>query len=215
MARPACLVRTVVKLTENVLDEPQLDSVKLGDGGYADRVYIGLIALREATTDTYAELIDRVAATPCLQAALEIDDELAGPPATSTVCEAANRQIATFCRTMLAIAMTEFSLSGVCAIHASGFDRSATSRRFEKWSDYTIRLSMTTLLVDFESLANFLGVGMVSESYVPPPLIRKRRAIVRGLKKFIEKRTDSKNEIHACSNSKESLTTGRYGMNRA
>lgn len=47
-----------MKLAEKVLDEPQPESVKLGDSGYADRVYIGILSLREATTDTYAEVVD-------------------------------------------------------------------------------------------------------------------------------------------------------------
>lgn len=153
MPRLARLVRTVVKRAEKVLDDPQPESVQLGHGGYADRVYVGLLALREATTDTYVETVDRVATTPQLQAALGLDDELAGPPAPSTVCEAANRLTATFWRTMLAITTTLFSLSGVCAIDASGFDRSAASRRYEKRSGYTIRSLKTTLLVDVESLA--------------------------------------------------------------
>lgn len=153
MPRLARLVRTVVKLAEKVLDDPQPEPVKLGDGGYADRVYIGILSLREATTDTYAEVVDRVASTPRLQAALGLDEELAGPPAPSTVCEAANRLNAAFWCTMLAITTTLFSLSGVCAIDASGFDRSAASRRYEERCGYTIRSLKTTLLVDIESLA--------------------------------------------------------------
>lgn len=153
MARLARLARTVVKLAEKVLDDPQPDPVKLGDGGYADRVYIGLLALREATTDTYTEVVDRVATSPQLQAALDLDDALAGPPAPSTICEAADRLTTTFWRTMLAITTTLFSLSGICAIDASGFDRSAASRRYEERCGYTIRSLKTTLLVDVESLA--------------------------------------------------------------
>lgn len=57
--------------------------------------------------------------------------------------------------------------------------------------------SKKTDRIDAKKLANLLRVGMVSESYVPPPEIRKRRALVRGRKKFVEKRTDCKNEIHA------------------
>ena len=52
MARLARLVRTVVKLAEKVLGEPQPEPVKLGDSGYADRVSIGILSLRAATTDT-------------------------------------------------------------------------------------------------------------------------------------------------------------------
>ncbi|MWV39620.1 IS110 family transposase [Natrialba sp. INN-245] len=39
--------------------------------------------------------------------------------------------------------------------------------------------------------------GMVAESYVPPGEIRERRALVRGRKRLVEKRTDFKNEVHA------------------
>jgi len=38
---------------------------------------------------------------------------------------------------------------------------------------------------------------MAAESYVPPEEIRKRRALARGRKKFVERRTDCKNEVHA------------------
>lgn len=57
--------------------------------------------------------------------------------------------------------------------------------------------SKKTDRIDAKKLANLLRVGMVAESYVPPPEIRKRRALVRGRKKFVEQRTACKNEIHA------------------
>ena len=38
---------------------------------------------------------------------------------------------------------------------------------------------------------------MVAESYVPPQEICERRALVRGRKRLVEKRTDFKNEVHA------------------
>jgi transposase len=38
---------------------------------------------------------------------------------------------------------------------------------------------------------------MVAESYVPPEEIRERRALTRGRKRLVEKRTDFKNEVHA------------------
>lgn len=96
MPRLARLLRTVVKLAEIVLNEPQSEPVQLGNGGYADRGYIGLLALREATTDTCAETIDHVRTTPRLQAALDLEGVLAGPPAPSTLCLVANRPTATF-----------------------------------------------------------------------------------------------------------------------
>lgn len=41
---------------------------------------------------------------------------------------------------------------------------------------------------------------MIAESYVPPDDLRERRALVRGRKRLVEKRTDFKNEIHAVLN---------------
>ena len=38
---------------------------------------------------------------------------------------------------------------------------------------------------------------MVAQSYVPPKELRERRALVRGRKRLVEKRTDFKNEVHA------------------
>lgn len=38
---------------------------------------------------------------------------------------------------------------------------------------------------------------MIAESYVPPEELRERRALVRGRKRLVEKRTDFKNEVHA------------------
>lgn len=153
MPQLARLVGTVVKLAEKVSDDPQDDPVQLGHGGYADRVYVGLLALREATSDTYAGTIGRVESSPRIQSALGLGGETAGPPAESTLCTAASRLTAAFWRTMLAITTTLFSLSGVCAIDASGFDRSAASRRYEQRCGYTIRSLKTTLLVDVDSLA--------------------------------------------------------------
>ena len=51
--------------------------------------------------------------------------------------------------------------------------------------------------VDATKLARLLRVGMVAESYVPPDELRKGRALARGRKKIVEKRTDCKNEVHA------------------
>jgi len=38
---------------------------------------------------------------------------------------------------------------------------------------------------------------MIAESYVPPEELRECRALVRGRKQLVEKRTDFKNEVHA------------------
>ncbi|KOX95353.1 hypothetical protein AMR74_15585 [Halorubrum tropicale] len=38
---------------------------------------------------------------------------------------------------------------------------------------------------------------MIAESYVPPEEHRERRALVRGRKRLVVKRTDFKNEVHA------------------
>ena len=51
--------------------------------------------------------------------------------------------------------------------------------------------------VDAKKLAQLLQVDMVAESYVPPEELRKGRALARGRKKVVEKRTDCKNEVHA------------------
>ena len=51
--------------------------------------------------------------------------------------------------------------------------------------------------VDGKKLAQLLRIGMMAESCVPPNELRKGRALARGRKKFVEKRTDCKNEIHA------------------
>jgi transposase len=51
--------------------------------------------------------------------------------------------------------------------------------------------------VDAKKLAQLLRVNMVAESYVPPDELRKGRALARGRKKVVEKRTDCKNEVHA------------------
>lgn len=153
MPQLARLVQTVVNLAEKVVDDPQPDAVQLGDGGYADRVYVGVLVLRERTTETYDEVVDRIKTAPLLRAALGIDGDPAGPPAGSTVCEAANRLSSAFWRTVLALTTTLFSLSGVCAIDASGFGRSLASRRYERRSGYRMQSLKTTLLVDVESLA--------------------------------------------------------------
>jgi transposase len=51
--------------------------------------------------------------------------------------------------------------------------------------------------LDAKLLAQLRRAGMIAESYVPPEEIRERRALVRGRKRLVEKRTDFKNEVHA------------------
>jgi transposase len=51
--------------------------------------------------------------------------------------------------------------------------------------------------LDAKLLAQFRRAGMIAESYVPPEELRERRALVRGRKRLVEKRTDFKNEVHA------------------
>jgi len=50
---------------------------------------------------------------------------------------------------------------------------------------------------DASKLAELLRLDAVPESYVPPEEIRECRALARGRKKLVEKRTDAKNEVHA------------------
>lgn len=52
---------------------------------------------------------------------------------------------------------------------------------------------------------------MIAQSYVPPEELRERRALVRGRKRLVEKRTDFKNEVHALPDvSPDDGFTGRY-----
>ena len=51
--------------------------------------------------------------------------------------------------------------------------------------------------VDAKKLARFLRMNEVPESYVPPEDLRKYRALARGRKKFMDKKTDFRNEVHA------------------
>lgn len=50
---------------------------------------------------------------------------------------------------------------------------------------------------DAKNLARFLRMNELPESYVPPMNFRKYRALARGRKKFVDKRTDFKNEVNA------------------
>jgi transposase len=50
---------------------------------------------------------------------------------------------------------------------------------------------------DAKNLARFLRMNEIPESYVPPTNFRKYRQLARGRKKFMDKRTDFKNEVHA------------------
>jgi transposase len=51
--------------------------------------------------------------------------------------------------------------------------------------------------LDAKLLAQLRRAGMIAESYVPSEELRERRAVVRGRKRLVEKRTDFKNEVHA------------------
>jgi len=50
---------------------------------------------------------------------------------------------------------------------------------------------------DAKNLARFLRLGEVPESYVPPEAYRRYRALARGRKKLVEKRSSFKNEVNA------------------
>ena len=47
--------------------------------------------------------------------------------------------------------------------------------------------------LDAKLLAQLRRAGMIAQSYVPPEELRERRALVRGRKRLVEKRTDFKN----------------------
>jgi len=51
--------------------------------------------------------------------------------------------------------------------------------------------------LDAKLLAQLRSAGMIAESYVPSKELRERRALVRGRKQLVEKRTDFKNQVHA------------------
>ena len=51
--------------------------------------------------------------------------------------------------------------------------------------------------LDAKLLAQLRRAGMIAKSYVPSEELRERRALVRGRKQLVEKRTDFKNEVHA------------------
>ena len=48
---------------------------------------------------------------------------------------------------------------------------------------------------DAKNLARYLRLGKVPESYVPPEEYRRYRALARGRKKLVDKRSDFKNEV--------------------
>jgi transposase len=50
---------------------------------------------------------------------------------------------------------------------------------------------------DAKNLARYLRMGEIPESYVPPTEFREYRALARGRKKFVDKRSDFKNEVNA------------------
>jgi transposase len=63
-----------------------------------------------------------------------------------------------------------------------------------KW---IVESSQKTDRADATKLAELLRLNGVPESYVPPEEIRECRALARGRKKLVEKRSDCKNEVHA------------------
>ena len=50
---------------------------------------------------------------------------------------------------------------------------------------------------DAKNLARYLRLGEVPESYVPPEEYRRYRALARGRKKLVDKRSDFKNEVNS------------------
>jgi transposase len=50
---------------------------------------------------------------------------------------------------------------------------------------------------DAKNLVRYLRMGEIPESYVPPTEFREYRALARGRKKFVDKRSDFKNEVNA------------------
>jgi transposase len=62
--------------------------------------------------------------------------------------------------------------------------------------------------LDAKLLAQLRRAGMVAESYVPPEELRERRALVRGRKRLVEKRTDFKKKSTHYSTNTGSPPTG-------
>ena len=62
--------------------------------------------------------------------------------------------------------------------------------------------------LDAKLLAQLRRAGMIAESYVPPEELRERRALVRGRKRLVEKRTDVKKKFTHYSTNTGSPTTG-------
>jgi len=55
-------------------------------------------------------------------------------------------------------------------------------------------------------------MGEIPESYVPPTEFREYRALARGRKKFVDKRSDFKNEVNALLDQAGITHGGRCGV---
>ena len=64
---------------------------------------------------------------------------------------------------------------------------------------------------DAKNLARYLRMGEIPESYVPPTEFREYRALARGRKKFVDKRSDFKKKSTRCSIRLGSRTRDRCG----
>jgi transposase len=68
--------------------------------------------------------------------------------------------------------------------------------------------------VDAKQLARFLRLNEVPESYVPSRKLRRCRALARGRKKLVNKRTDFKNEVSALLDQTGNVYDGKLWTER-
>ena len=133
---------------ESVVGRPR-PALRRGEGGFANWAMLSILCLREREDETFRSVVDKLKVMGPIRAVLGVErDELPDP---STVCKAMDRFTMALCRRLLSESVTLFELGEVTAIDASGFDRTAASRRYARRTDYRFLAVKTTLLTDCES----------------------------------------------------------------
>jgi len=149
MAQITRFMEKVVEFAkETVVGRPE-QALQRGEGGYADWVLIAILCYREREAETFRSVVDKFKVMKDIRELLGLS--LSNLPHPSTVCRALERFSMSLFRKLLSKTLALFELGDVTAIDASGFDRIAASRRYEKRTGYRFLAMKTTLLTDCSS----------------------------------------------------------------
>jgi len=127
-------METVVEFAKETVVGRPAQPLQRGKGGYTDWVMIAILCYHEREAEAFRSVVDNLKVMKEIRDLLGLS--LSNLPHPSTVCRALERFSMSLFRQLLSNKLALFELGIVTAIDASGFDRIAASRRYEKRTGY-------------------------------------------------------------------------------